>query len=1045
MKQKLLCYLLLGIMLIGSAYAQERRVSGRVTAADSGGPLQGATVSVFGTGVTTQTDANGTYSITVPSSARSLVFSYVGYTTQSIELGSSNTVNVVLQSSATDISEVVVTGYGVQRRAEITGSSARVTGAVVADRPIQSFSQGLTGQASGVNITVPNGLLNNPPVIRVRGLSSLSLSSFPLVVVDGIPIATGDVSGTAATNNPLADINPNDIETIDILKDAASAAIYGSRAAAGVLLITTKRGKSGDARVSYDAWVGINEAVRLPKVLNAEQYMQVKNQAAANARALNPNAIVADPFQPMYDANGKLVDMDWQSIVYRQAFSHNHNLTVSGGSEKTVYYFSAGLSNQDGFLKANNFGRKSGRFNIDHKVNNWLKFLGNINYTNSINRAPNSGSYTGGAFATSGLGRIAVAQIPNVPAYNADGSYHVLNSAIGRGNNKVPSQFPNPVVLINEDKNISETNRLFANLGAELSLAKGLTFRTSYTWDMRLTEDQVFWNPINGDGWSYNGRASNRNVRSENWNWINTLQYNTSFADKHNLNVSLSTDAQNTRSDAWGAAKEDLIDPYFNQFQGTYNINVASGSGISEVAYMAYIAMASYNYDNRYFLSANFRRDGNSGLARGNQWGNFGGASFGWSISEEGFFKNSSLGESMNLIRFKASWGRVGNGNVGAYNEYSTYGSGIYGSAPIWAFNASGNKNLKWETSQQTNIGVDLGFFNNRLNFEVNWYKKNIDNMILSVPQAPSKGIPGNSILANVGAMHNKGWDFTINGMLIENDRFRWNANLNVGLVKNMVDKLVEDQPLIANTSGLEMTSITTEGYPAASLYMVKTAGVNPENGRRIFINAAGEQVQYQHLGGANAWTYLDGRPASSPSAAQVVLGGTLPTWFGGFNNTFQFGNFDAGLNFTFSGGNYIYNGSRAGMLDQRIWNNSVEILNAWKNPGDQTNIPRTVYGDNVSNGSSFAIDANIEKGDFLRLQAATIGYKLTPQLLGSSSTSWNSIRVYVSSNNLYLWTKYTGVDPEISTNGNSNLASGIERNSIPQGRSFTFGVNVNF
>src|SRR5690606_37351629 len=186
------------------------------------------------------------------------------------------------------------------------------------------------------------------------------------------------------------------------------------------------------------------------------------------------------------------------------------------------------------------------------------------------------------------------------------------------------------------------------------------------------------------------------------------------------------------------------------------------------------------------------------------------------------------------------------------------------------------------------------------------------------------------------------------------------------------------------------MTSITTEGYPAASLYMVKTAGVNPENGRRIFINAAGEQVQYQHLGGANAWTYLDGRPASSPSAAQVVLGGTLPTWFGGFNNTFQFGNFDAGLNFTFSGGNYIYNGSRAGMLDQRIWNNSVEILNAWKNPGDQTNIPRTVYGDNVSNGSSFAIDANIEKGDFLRLQAATIGYKLTPQLLGSSSTSWN-------------------------------------------------------
>jgi TonB-linked SusC/RagA family outer membrane protein len=1045
MKQKLLCYLLLGFMLIGSAYAQERRVSGRVTAADTGVPLQGATVSVVGTSIKIETDANGTYTLSAPSSARSLLFTFVGYASLTKEIGSSNTVNAELQTAATDIGEVVVTGYGVQRRADITGSSARVTGAVVADRPIQSFSQGLSGQASGVNITVPNGLLNNPPVIRVRGLSSLSLSSFPLVVVDGIPIATGDVSGTAATNNPLADINPNDIETIDILKDAASAAIYGSRAASGVLLITTKRGKAGDARVSYDAWVGVNEAVRLPEVLNAQQYMDVKNAAAANARALNPNAIVANPFQPSYDANGNLVDMDWQSEVYRQALSHNHNLTISGGSDKTVYYFSAGLSNQEGFLKANSFGRKSGRFNVDHKVNNWLKLLGNINYTNSINKAPNSGSYAGGAFATSGLGRIAVAQIPNVPAFNPDGSYHVLNSAIGRGANLVPSQFPNPMVLIEEDKNISETNRLFANLGAQIDLAKGLIFRTSYTWDMRLTEDQVFWNPINGDGWSYNGRASNRNVRSENWNWINTLQYNTTVAEKHNLNVSLSSDAQTTRSDAWGAAKEDLIDPFFNQFQGTYNINVASGSGISEVAYLAYIAMASYNYDNRYFLSGNFRRDGNSGLARGNQWGNFGGASFGWSISEEGFYKNSALSETMNMMRFKASWGRVGNGGVGAYNEYSTYGSGIYGSAPLWAFNNSGNKDLKWETSQQTNIGVDLGFFNNRLSVEANWYKKNIDNMILAVPQAPSKGIPGNSILANVGSMHNKGWDFTVNAMIVDNDKFRWSSNLNVGFVKNMVDKLVEDQPLIASTAGLEMTSITTEGYPAASLYAVKTAGVNPENGRRIFINAAGEQVQYQHLGGANAWTYLDGRPTSSPSAAQVVLGGTLPTWFGGFNNTMNFGNFDAGLNFTFSGGNYIYNGSRAGMLDQRIWNNSVEVLNAWKNPGDKTNIPRTVYGDNVSNGSSFAIDANIEKGDFLRLQAATLGYRITPELLGSSSTSWKAIRVYVSSNNLFLWTKYTGVDPEISTNGNSNLASGVERNSIPQGRSFTFGVNVNF
>ncbi|HYK76612.1 MAG TPA: SusC/RagA family TonB-linked outer membrane protein, partial [Daejeonella sp.] len=326
---------------------------------------------------------------------------------------------------------------------------------------------------------------------------------------------------------------------------------------------------------------------------------------------------------------------------------------------------------------------------------------------------------------------------------------------------------------------------------------------------------------------------------------------------------------------------------------------------------------------------------------------------------------------------------------------------------------------------------------------EADYFNKNIDNMILDIPQAPSKGIPGNSILANVGSMYNKGIELALTGRPFTG-KFSWTTTLNFASIKNKVTALVDnDKPIIGSTGGLESASITKVGYPIGSLYAVKTAGVNPENGRRIFINRDGKKVQYLHFGGANAWTYLDGTPAASVAGDAQVMGGAIPTWYGGFNNTFRYANFDAGLMFTFSGGNYIYNGSRAGLLDQRVWNNSTEVLNSWKTPGQVTNIPRAVFGDNVSNGSSFPIDANIEKGDFLRLQTATLGYTIPASVFKQIGVS--SVRLYGQVNNAFLWTKYSGSDPEISSNGGSNLAPGVERNSIPQGRTVTFGLNVGF
>ncbi|MGN0002107.1 MAG: SusC/RagA family TonB-linked outer membrane protein [Sphingobacterium composti] len=1047
MKQKLLSTMFAVTCISTLSFAQTREVSGLVTAAD-GTPISGASISIIGSNTATQTDGSGRFRIQA-SSGSTLSVSYIGYTTQRVSIGNSTNLSIVLQGGDRALDEVVVTGYAVQSRKEFTGASARVKGEALAERPLQSFSQGLTGQAAGVNIVQPNGLLNNPPVVRVRGLSSLSLSSFPLVVIDGIPVTTGDVSENAAANNPLADINPSDIESIDILKDAASAAIYGSRAAAGVLVITTKKGKQGSAKLSYNNWFGSTSAVRLPDVLNAQQYMDHKNQAIKNALEVSPTLPAASypadgAFFPSYDENGNLIDTDWYDLIYRNAFSQNHDINLSGGSEKTVYYFSAGLSNQDGFLKKNSFDRKSGRFNVSHTATDWLKFNSSVSFTNSVNNAPNSGSYVGGAFASSGLGRLAIAQVPNVPAYNPDGSYYLAGGAIGSGANKLPASFANPMPLIDLDKNKSETNRLLATVGGELKIVDGLFFNTSLTWDLRNTDNNRFWNPKQGDGFGTNGHAYNNSAKSNNWNFINTLRFQKSF-DDHNLMLLVGSDAQNRRTENWGGQRQDIADDFFSQYQGTFLINNAGGNGISEIAYEAYLGSASYNYAGKYFISANIRRDGNSALSSNNRWGTFGGASLGWTVSEEDFFKNSSISETISSLRLKGSWGKVGNGNLGNfYGAYNTYGASIYGTSTSFVYTQAGNNELKWETSSQTNIGLDVGLIENRLSAEINYYNKNIDNLILGVPQAPSKGIPSNVILMNVGSMYNRGWEFTVNALPVSNDKFKWQTSLNFSTNKNMVTSLVEDdKPILSYTSDLELTNITQVGYSAAQIYAVKSDGVNPENGRRIFINKAGERVQYLHHGGTNAWTYLDGTRASSVASDAQALGNTLPTWFGGFNNTFSYMNFDALLNFTYSGGNYIYNGSKAGLRDQRVWNNSVEVLDAWTPTNTNSNIPRAIYGDNVSNGSSFAISENIEKGDFLRLQTLSIGYKLPKSIFERAGIS--TLRVYGAVNNAFIITKYTGVDPEISTNGNSNLGSGIERNSIPNGRTFTLGLNVEF
>jgi TonB-linked SusC/RagA family outer membrane protein len=592
-------------------------------------------------------------------------------------------------------------------------------------------------------------------------------------------------------------------------------------------------------------------------------------------------------------------------------------------------------------LVTNEFKRKALRFNIDQEVNSWLKLKGGISYNTSFNQSPYAGSLANSSFFLVGAARLAVALPPNVPAYNADGSYNINPSSpntIGMGNNQVVSNWGNPVALLNENNYTSTNDRVIANISAVAKLYKNLDFTTTYAVDRLRTDTYSYDSPIQGNGYSSKGNATNVTAIRDNWNWTNTLNYSTTLFDKHSLSALVGYDIQKLTYNSWGASRTQSADPYFENYQGNWGAISATGNDISEKTFLSFFSRLSYDYNKKYFLTFNFRRDGNSALGAGKKYGNFGGVSGGWALSEEDFYKNTSLASVLSNIKIRASWGRVGNGNLSdAFSSLELYSGSLYGSVPTWSLSQAGNPNLGWETSNQTNIGADLGLWNNRVQVELTYFNNDVNGLILSAPQAVSKGIPGNAILGNVGSMYNRGVELGINATVLQKGNFSWNTSLNLTTIQNKVTALAEGNTDIVGTTHVsyETTNVTRVGYSVGSLYGAKTAGVNPANGRRIFINAKGEQVQYSQVvaPGESQWTYLNGERAPAITGADYyLLGNTLPTWYGGWSNNFKYGNFDLGFNLSFSGGNYIQNGTRATLLDQRAYNNSTEILTRWQN-----------------------------------------------------------------------------------------------------------------
>lgn len=1043
--KKIAVLLSIAVLMLTNTYAQtSRTVTGKVTD-QKGTPLTGVTISSVGVKKNSLSDNNGNFSIQVSEKVKALLFSYVGFETKEVSITGLNTVTVSLSLEDKALNEVVVVGYGTQKKRDITGSIASVKGEALANKPTQSFEQALGGRVAGVQVVIPSGVLNAPPVLRIRGTNSISLSSYPLIVVDGVPVFTGDGSSTNAAGNVLSSINPNDIESVDVAKDAAATAIYGSRAANGVLFITTKKGKPGRSKVTLDSWIGFSSPQRLQQVLDAQQYTDYKNEALRNAGTFNA---ATNAFATTLGPDGKIINTNWADIVYRQGLQYSNTVSLSGANESTSYYFSTGYTEQEGIINRNDFKRLTLLMNIDHKASKFFSMGGKIQYTSDQNTAAASSGSLGDAFATAGLGRVALVTAPNVGPYLSDGSYNQANGLIGVMGNKLGQVgFYNPQISMDLNRSNSYGEHLISNLYAQFKPFNSLAIRTQYGLDYLMVDNDLFSHPLSGEGFSSTGSVSAIYNKNKRWVWTTTAQFDKVFKEKHSVSALAGIEHQKSDNNSYGLNRVTVSDPAFTNIQGGWATPNTSGLGIGENYLYSEFARAQYNFSRKYFLTANVRRDGASQLGVNSKYGIFWGVSASWDVLKENFIQKMKLDQVFSSLRVRASYGKVGNiGGLGNFASLSSFGSGLYGGGATVAYSQAGNPNLTWETSKKTDVGLNFGLFNDRLTAEIGYYNSNNDGLLLFVPQPPSAGLPS-SIPTNIGSMYNRGFEFDIKYNVIDKKDFSWSTSFNLSTNDNKVLSLAPGiTNIIGSTGGLETPSITVPGQPIGMLFVTRTAGVDAATGRRIFVNSLGRQVLFQHVAptGQQRFMYADGTTAPTVSSADAIIyKNTNAKIFGGWENNIRYKNFELNALFTYQMGSWLYYGTQAGLRDQRFWNNEVGVLNRWQKAGDITAFPKPIFGDNVSNGSSFPLDINVYKGDFIKLRTLTIGYNLPKSMLEKVKIS--NARFYISGNNLLILTEYPGPDPEVSSNGNGTTNFGIDRNTVANQRTITIGINVGF
>lgn len=975
--------ILMGLFVSLSAFAQKITITGQVKDPSNEGVI-GASVVEKGTTNGTMTDTDGKFSLSVSPKA-TLTITYIGYRSQEITVKGTAPLTIVLEENAELLDEIVVVGYGSVKRKDVTTSVASVSTKDLDERPIISAAAAIQGKAAGVNVIQPNGEPGAGMVVRIRGNSSINASNDPLYVVDGVPMTE------------INFLSPNDIESMQILKDASSAAIYGSRASNGVVLITTKAGAKGEAKINFSAQAGVTDVAKQMHSLNVAQYKELMDEIGS----------VNLP-------DGLKDETNWFDETYRTGVTQNYQLSVSNANDKLKYFISGGYTKEDGIIKVAFYERYNLRANLENQIRSWLKIGTNLAYSDYSSNGIISGQ---------GANRAGVIlSVINTPTYakiwddNKPGQYY---------NNFYGANVTHPVENMSRtEDNKTNNNRLLGSANAEITFSPKLKFKSSVSIDRVYYKNTSFLDPLKTEyGRSQYGSASDDRSLSTIMVYDNILTYDTSIK-KHNFNVMAGASGTTSKWSQTYQTVSHFLNGDIKTLNAGNKVEQGNGTTASNWAIMSYVGRFSYNFDSKYLLTANFRADGSSKLAPGNRWGYFPSVSAAWRISSEKFMKDIKW---IDDLKIRGGWGQTGNqSGVGDYGylqlrnitRQNWWETGKSNALPITSPANMSNSDLTWETTTQTNIGVDFTILKNRLTFTADAYYKHTTNLLMDVPLGPTASF--SHIYRNEGEMENKGVEFGINSKNLVGS-FKWDTDFNISFNKNKVKKFDTRQSYFyaQSTTGEYITKLST-GKPLGMFWGYISDGVNPETG----------DIIYRDIDKSGTITPAD----------KTYIGDPNPDFTFGLTNNFSYKGFNLNVFFQGSVGNDIYNLSRMeteGMYDAK--NQSTAVLARWKIPGQITDMPRAVASkENLKTSSRF-----VEDGSFLRLKSLTLSYNVTGKLL----KKWNIGRLqpYFTAQNLLTFTNYKGFDPEVNQWGGSALVQGLDWGTYPQTKSYVFGVNVEF
>jgi TonB-linked SusC/RagA family outer membrane protein len=1029
--RKLLFLLFLFSGFLLPAAAQQKSITGTVTGAEDKLPIIGATVLIKGTSTGVITDLSGKYQI----SARqgdTLEFRFVGKKTREVIIGTSNLNDVALEYDLVGVNEVVVVGYGTQIKSKVTGSIAKVDGDVLRNIPVPTVEQALQGKTAGVFIESVNGKSTGTTNMRIRGSSSITATNQPLFVVDGIPITTEALNQSGAVINPLTSINFNDVESIDILKDAASSAIYGSRGANGVVIITTKKGISGATKLNFTIQSGFNEASNKRKFMNSTEYVKYFQDAAYNSDLIegvdpknnpadypgswsefvNTRLIRYSGWAAILDGSGNYtgskVNTNWQDLAFQKGKIFSADMSAQGGNDKLKYFTSLSYNNSDGILVSNGIEKISARLNVDNKVNNFI----DMGFALSLSRNKIDQVSADNQFTTP---MQMVALSPITPPRDLTGQLY----------NTPTTTYYNPLLDVAYASRIIIEYRSIANGYLTFKILDGLKWRNEFGFDLYNLKENARYGNLTEEGTGVNGYGFANYGQTQNITTKSYFDFSKSLGD-YSLSAVLGAEFQYTTVDnAWAQGTGFPLDDL--KTLASAGLITGATSTLTQYSFLSYFSRINFDYKAKYLLTLSGRIDGSSRFGKNNRYGTFPAASLGWVLTKEDFLADKA---TLSFLKLRTSYGLTGNAGISNFGQLGLYdGSAHYNSIAGLAPYQIPNPDLGWESTHQLDFGVDYGFFKNRISGEIDYYIKKTKDLLLNVPVPATSGF--GSQLKNIGAVQNKGFEFVLNTDNITGT-FTWSTNFNFSNNKNEVTNL-GGQTIIDQGSARYM-NVVMVGQPIGVFYGAQYAGVDPANGDALW---------YVNTKDANG-KVIDHKTTTNNfnDANFVALGSPTPNLLGAITNTIGYKGFE--LAFTFQGvtGNKIHLIGDQWMGANAAWfDNQLESqLASWKKPGDITDIPQARLG--YDNGDQSRNSRYLSNGAYVKLRSFMFSYDLPKKLIRKAGL--DKMRVYIQAQNLLTFTKYKGWDPEVSTDFlNDNITQGCDFYSAPQPRSIVFGINI--